>query len=542
MIDQKSFIKEIDTPFWKHITKETPFKDIVNYKDIDKNKFLLRICEKLNSYDYHFKLPLYLYVPKSQGVVRKVKIYSISDTSIYYYCVKLLEEQISKVIKKNPNVFGGFRMTSKLKLTEEELNKLAFDPTYENPFNRVAFRKEWSDYQKLARALYDNKYKYYIHLDITHFYDDINLDILERNLRNALSDKQNVIDILFYFLRNSDKRDLGYNPSNVGIPQENMGEMSRLLANFYLNMFDREIRLYFKNVFKNQEIIYTRYADDLWICFNGQKEEAKKIIQVISFYLQKLKLHLNESKISILNRREFFRHWHFSDWERIEKIKRSKAYYSLFNRLANPEDGIREGRWFSPANYSLRVILRRKDVRYIKNVNEAKRFINTLLENPKITERLRDDLYYFVKELIKKYPAIVSYLKNYLRSPKNIYPHLEYFILSFLVRYYRGKNRFDYFYSYYKNSQVLEYHWYLRVICQKYFFQNLSYFHSAHFIKRRELLNLVEKKIGAMNVLERRHTIYFLIRLNTDRSHKILKKHFTNDEDISFMYYLRGNA
>ncbi|MBS4035864.1 MAG: hypothetical protein KGZ85_15475 [Ignavibacterium sp.] len=541
MIDKSEFIKSIDIPFWKHITKESFFRDIINYRDVNREKFLNELVDDLVSYNYAFKLPYYLYAPKSKGVVRKVKIFNLSDISIYYYCIKQIQDEIISVIKLIPNVFGGFRITKDLKFDESKIEETTYDPAYENALNIYGFRKEWGEYQKLARYLYDKKFKYYIHIDIAHFYDDINLDILERTLRSKINKKQNVIDLLFYFLRNADKRDLGYNPANVGIPQEELGEMSRLLANFYLNSFDVDITSYLNKIFNKNDHIYSRYADDIWISFNGKKDDAQKIIQVCSFYLQKLKLNLNEQKIKILNRKEYYNYWYFKEFDKILRTKRADSILNMFSRLTQTTEKNKGGRWFSPANYAFKVFTgKTKNAKYIKSYKEARSFVDEILGNPKLSYKVNESSYTFLNTLILKYPRLGEYLVRYLYSPKNIYPHTEFFVLQFLIRYYKTKNKIEFFYRFYKKSHFLEYQWYSRVLCLKYFIENVDILRSKHPRKLKPLSDLLKNKSRNMNKLERRYSMFLLKKINNDYSKKVLKENFIQVEDISFKLYIKA--
>ncbi len=183
------FVGAVDDPFWKAITSESVYEDVIKFKDIDRNAFLVRLAKKINRHLHAFPPPEYLYLPKSKGILRRIKVYGLEDSSIYYYCVKGIQDTLAKTIKQNPFVFGGFRFTPDLKMSDEDLDAIPFDPKYQGVFSKHQFRKEWGEYQRLAGSLASRDFDLYIHIDIAHFYDDINLNLLENKVRGDVTEK-----------------------------------------------------------------------------------------------------------------------------------------------------------------------------------------------------------------------------------------------------------------------------------------------------------------------------------------------------------------
>lgn len=280
MIDIKRFEISIDNSFWNYITKKSSFADVINFDDIEKKSFIIELANKVNHYEHHFAVPEFLFLPKSNGILRKIKVFSLADSVLYYYCVKEMQNELSNVIKSVPNVFGGFKFSPDLRMKNSDLDQFKSNPEYEK-FAKNNYRKEWSEYQNIAEAISARQYDYYIHIDIAHFYDDINLDILEKRLRSYIYEKDSIIDLLFHILKNSDREDFGYSPTTSGLPQEEIGEMSRLLANFYLNSFDQNLTNWLKKYFKceiNEKFVYTRFADDMWVSFNGESYDSYEVV------------------------------------------------------------------------------------------------------------------------------------------------------------------------------------------------------------------------------------------------------------------------
>ena len=78
-----------------------------------------------------------------------------------------------------------------------------------------------------------------------NFYDNINLSLLEKKLLISVpSEKMEFINMLMYFLRNWNLKNDKYHLKSVGIPQNEFGDQSRLLANFYLHYYYTVIQFY----------------------------------------------------------------------------------------------------------------------------------------------------------------------------------------------------------------------------------------------------------------------------------------------------------
>ena len=382
-IDPKEFVQSIDNSFWKYITKQGLIRDVVDFNDLRKEEFLYEIAREINRGSYRPSVAKIIGFPKNHGVIRPVLHFSLSDIIIYYYCVKSIQDQLIEKINCVEFVFGGFKITDKLVLCETNVDGLIYDSCYEY-FLRHSFRKAWSDYQNLAKSLSEGGFDYYMHLDVAHFYDAIPLNKLEQEVRSVVPHRKNVIDLLFYLLKNIKTVDnYSYTENIVGLPQEEVGEMSRLLANFYLNYFDEKIIDELKELLgdsKGSDWQYTRYADDLWFAFRGEKSEALRITQIVSRLLSDISLHLNESKTKIMTSMEYSEYWCFSDWEYIVDYGKDKD--RIFAKLKDLYGRRNSGcRWFSPFNYSLKKIcsLEFDDDIFVCN---ADFFIQAIMDNP----------------------------------------------------------------------------------------------------------------------------------------------------------------
>ena len=118
--------------------------------------------------------------------------------------------------------------------------------------------------------------------------------MLEEKIRSASNGTEynDDISLLFHFLRQWNKPLEGYFPKTVGIPQDEIQDCSRILANFYLRSYD-------SNIFElsnNHNSRYLRYSDDM-ILFCPSKKDAEFLIFHASKELHKIGLNINSSKV-----------------------------------------------------------------------------------------------------------------------------------------------------------------------------------------------------------------------------------------------------
>lgn len=549
MILQEDFSKEIDLNFWNSITKKVWYKDIINYKDFDRREVLSTIKEQINAHEYNFSTPIYYFVPKKKGVLRKVKIYDIKDICIYYYCVKKIQDKLTKKIKENENVFGGFRFSSdnksitaeKVQQQNDALNELElYDYEYETFLSEYQYRKEWSDYQNMAREAHE-QYDYYIHIDIAHFYDDVNLDILEKEIRHTVDDQTPIIDLLFYFLRTSEKRDLGYSMTNVGIPQEEIGEMSRVLANFYLVRYDNEIINFLNSFLGEGNYQYLRYSDDMWIFYNGEKDYAYKIIQEASLFLNNLKLHVNENKTKILDNKEFEEHWHFNDWDLIQT--NTSNIDKLIRMLKNKTSSEARGRNTSIIKYILKKFLsKRENLSYLRTSQDYYFIFDTILDYPKIADSFEHQHIKCLAYMIKTSKISLGYVFTFIHGARNIYPNIELFLIK-ILKELKNNKQVLYFIIDYLNAQKHKdrQHWYTRCLCVSYLLQEQK----QGTIDKHSAERIVKIIVSNLNYLstdiEKRYYIFYLNKYAKKEFKNLLHKYINVNQDIKFLFHIQNN-
>lgn len=331
-----------------------------------------QLYQEIESGAYFPSVPRdYVTLNKHKGITRICPQFSYRDTCVYYFCIRQLTEIIASGHVEG--TFGGWRgsvpqrknerdeqlgdvqrISESLLLQDYETNSL-FDPT--------SWVKEWGEFQRVIFAKSQQRvFNHYVKFDIANFYDSVNLDKIERSLRHtAGSDLMPVIDLLFVLLRHWNRRQEGYSSKTVGIPQNSSeDDCSRILANYYLQPYDREMR----ELSSKHNFEYVRYSDDQIIMLEDSSM-ADQILHNASIFLHELGLNLNSSKvIEFTSREDFSYYWcfdvfgHLSNKQDHDGIKYGASYFrckaeshddrpwryeTILKRLVSTGVGILEG-------------------------------------------------------------------------------------------------------------------------------------------------------------------------------------------------------
>lgn len=115
----------------------------------------------------------------------------------------------------------------------------------------------------------------------------------------------------------------------MGIPQDEIGDCSRILANFYLQDYDA----FMKTECDRYGACYLRYSDDQIIMANSE-EIAYEILFEASKELFKINLNINSSKVEpFYSRNDFYKYWAFEifelldDSQNIDKVNQGIELY-----------------------------------------------------------------------------------------------------------------------------------------------------------------------------------------------------------------------
>lgn len=164
-----------------------------------------------------------------------------------------------------------------------------FDPTFSN--SSFGFREGRSAHQAVEQALtYLNEgYEWVVDLDIEKFFDTVNHDKLISIIRQKVNEKE-TLHLIRSFLKAGVLEEGKLIRNDLGTPQG--GNISPLLANIYLDMFDKEL--------ENRGLRFCRYADDV-VIFCRSEMAASRVMKSASSWLErKLFLTVSASKTHVV--------------------------------------------------------------------------------------------------------------------------------------------------------------------------------------------------------------------------------------------------
>ncbi len=225
--------------FWKAFKNQTiPIKIPQTAKE--KTDLIEKVYFAIRSAQYAPSIPeTEIVINKGHGVARTVPVFCIEDYCVYYFCIKELEDILCG--NRIENTFGGWRLGGKLRKQEQFEIECELTDYGRYSFNPNAWVQAFGEFNSLLFSQLDQgKYSHVLQFDLTNFYDCVRLDILERWIREeADSDKGWIISLLFYLLNQWNRRNTGLHPQTVGLPQDALSDCSRILANYYLQKYDK---------------------------------------------------------------------------------------------------------------------------------------------------------------------------------------------------------------------------------------------------------------------------------------------------------------
>ena len=139
-----------------------------------------------------------------------------------------------------------------------------------------------------VREYAEEGYRYAVSLDLSRYFDTLNHERLLNRLRKEIKDER-VIQIIKRYLKSGVMENGVVKETGEGSPQG--GNLSPLLANIYLDEFDKE--------FERRGVPCVRYADDIVLLAKSERA-AKRLLETSTTYLEdKLKLTVNRKKSKV---------------------------------------------------------------------------------------------------------------------------------------------------------------------------------------------------------------------------------------------------
>jgi RNA-directed DNA polymerase len=193
-------------------------------------------------------------IPKANGGTRKLGIPNVQD--------RLIQQALHQVLSPR------------------------WEPLFSD--NSYGFRPNRSAHDAIRRArdIVMSGRNWVVDIDLKSFFDEVNHDILMRELRREITDKRLLKLIGRYLTAPMVEKDGSRTKRTKGTPQG--GPLSPLLANIYLTPLDKEL--------ERRQLPFTRYADDVAI-YAGSRRAAERILSDIIEWIEKnLKIPVNRDK------------------------------------------------------------------------------------------------------------------------------------------------------------------------------------------------------------------------------------------------------
>ena len=182
-------------------------------------------------------------------------------------------------------------------------------PIYEPKFSdhSYGFRPGRNAHQALAELKRDyiDGYEWAVDIDLSKYFDTLNHELLMNILRRDIHDETLLVTIKA-FLKSGVMVDGVVQDTDRGSPQG--GNLSPLLANIYLNEFDR--------LLESRGHRFVRYADDIMILVRSRRAAERVMSLSVEFLEGTMKLKVNEDKSSVAKPTELkFLGFTLQEWE-----------------------------------------------------------------------------------------------------------------------------------------------------------------------------------------------------------------------------------
>lgn len=262
----------------------------------------------------------------------------------------------------------------------------------------------------IKKYIDSDEYKYYVKIDVTGFYDNIEHDILIDKLRKRIKSEE-IINLVINAIKAKQVLDNENQfKLDVGVPQGL--SISNILANIYLNDFDKENN-------SKDDYKYFRYVDDIFILCNSE-EKAKEILRKLTRKLKMqyfLEVNQEKTRCGLVENGVTYLGYRFENGTirvRDESLKRlEKNIESIFSQYINTVD----------EKKNLEFLIWSLNLKITGGVKDNKRygwvFFFSQIEDEKILFHLDSLMEKYIKRF-KLENELQGKLKRFIRTYKEI--------------------------------------------------------------------------------------------------------------------------
>lgn len=295
----EDFSRWFNNSFWRAFKKQN-LPIYIPGTEEEKCAVVRRVYDAVISARYSPQTPeMEIVMDKGYGVARTVPVFCIEDYIVYYFCIKELEDVLCG--DRTRNTFGGWTLGGLLR-SQESMEIAAEANEYGRySFNPDAWKQAFGEFNALLFAQIESgEYPFILEFDLSNFYDSIRLDILQRWIcESAPAEKGWISALLFYFLNHWNRRNTGLHPQTVGIPQDALADCSRILANYYLQRYDK----FAAALCTRYQAVYFRYSDDQMILLKS-KDSIEQLMLPLTRKLDRYGLRVNQRKVRVWSAEE----------------------------------------------------------------------------------------------------------------------------------------------------------------------------------------------------------------------------------------------
>lgn len=157
------------------------------------------------------------------------------------------------------------------------------------------FRPNRSIEKAVIKSLeyFNDGYDWVVDLDLSKFFDNVDQNILMMLVHRIITDGDTE-SIIRKFLQSGVNIGGNIMATEKGTPQG--GNLSPLLANIYLDRFDKELEA--------RGLHFTRYADDCVICVKSEMAANRVMASVTKWLKEKLRVEVNVTKTKVARPRD----------------------------------------------------------------------------------------------------------------------------------------------------------------------------------------------------------------------------------------------